>query len=161
MKIRDRFNSKVFRDTWVQSQVKMGIANQLRNIRGELSQKEFGEKIGRPQNVVSRLEDPNYGNMSVQTLLDIASKLDIGLIIRFASFGKVVKESTSLTEQDMTPFTFAQEIAASGLAQTLQVTDAQVFQEVKTAPRNNPTPNKATTVLFADARSTNYSLGTQ
>ena len=66
-------------------QVKTLLARQITLMRGDRSQTSFGKLIGKPQSVVSRLEDPSYGKVTLQTLLDIASALDVSLVVRFAS----------------------------------------------------------------------------
>jgi hypothetical protein len=38
------------------------------------------------QSVVSRLENPDYGKVTVQTLLQVAIALDIALLVRFCSY---------------------------------------------------------------------------
>jgi hypothetical protein len=65
--------------------LKTFLAAQIRALRGDLSQTEFGKRIGKPQSVVSRLEGQSYGKVNLQTLIDIASKLNMGLIVGFVS----------------------------------------------------------------------------
>lgn len=158
MKLSNKFKSKVFRDSWVETHVKRGLAVQLRNLRGEQSQKDFGVKIGKPQNVVSRLEDPNYGSMSVQTLLDIASKIDVGLIVKFVPFGRILKETTNITEQDMAPLTYAQEVGGSGLVQSLPASGVSIVRQVerRTEPRTS-----STAFLAGVPQSTDYASASQ
>jgi transcriptional regulator with XRE-family HTH domain len=59
------------------------IADEIRALRGNLSQKEFGMIIGKPQSVISRLENAGYGKVNLQTLLDIAEKCRKNLVIKF------------------------------------------------------------------------------
>jgi transcriptional regulator with XRE-family HTH domain len=85
---RDRvkdLNSKAYRDAYMSNHVRAGIAYQLQALREQsgLSQAEFAKKIGKPQSVVSRLENTEYGKVTIQTLLDIAVSLDIALLVRF------------------------------------------------------------------------------
>lgn len=78
--------NKKYRAAYVEENVQTGIAYQLRTLRGNSSQEEFGKKINKPQSVISRIEDPDYGKLSIQTLLDIATSLDIALLVKFVSF---------------------------------------------------------------------------
>jgi hypothetical protein len=50
-----------------------------------MSQQEFGKLLGKPLSVISRLEDPDYGKVTIQTLVDIAAKLDVVLSVQFVS----------------------------------------------------------------------------
>ena len=61
------------------------IAHQIRALREKsgLNQKQFGDEIGKPQSVVSRLEDTEYGGITVNTLLDIAKARNVGLKVEF------------------------------------------------------------------------------
>jgi transcriptional regulator with XRE-family HTH domain len=67
-------------------QLKAFLASQIRALRADASQKDFGDRIGKPQSVVSRLEKQADRHISVQTLIDIAERLDIAVIIRFVDF---------------------------------------------------------------------------
>jgi hypothetical protein len=84
--LSERFHSRDYRHGYVETQLRAFLADQVRALRGDKSQAEFGRLIGKPQSVVSRLEDEDYGKLSIQTLLDIAQKLDIAVLARFVSF---------------------------------------------------------------------------
>src|SRR5258708_3756206 len=58
----------------------------------EWSQAKAGEILGKPQNVISRLESPAYGKLSIQTLMEIAQGFDVGLIIKFVPFSRFLNE---------------------------------------------------------------------
>src|SRR6266568_4553118 len=107
-----KFGRKKFRDAWVAVHVKRGVATQLRSLRGTSSQASFGKKLDKPQSVVARLEDPSYGAMTVQTLLDIASKLDIGLLVKFVPFSRVLRETKNITSDDLAPLSYEAEVKA-------------------------------------------------
>jgi transcriptional regulator with XRE-family HTH domain len=79
------------------------LADQVRALRGEMSQKEFGERIGQPQSVVSRLENEEYGWVSMQALIDIATKLDIGLVVRFVDFPTFLDTTSDVSERAVAP----------------------------------------------------------
>ena len=103
-----KFGDKNFRDGYLIQHLKSFLADQIRALRGDHSQKEFGDMIGKPQSVVSRLEDEDYGKFSLQTLLDIATKLDIALIVRFVDFSTFLKITNDYSERALAPATYNQ-----------------------------------------------------
>jgi transcriptional regulator with XRE-family HTH domain len=80
--------SKSYRDAYLTGHVRAGIAYQIQALReqGGLSQNAFAKKVGTTQSVISRLENPDYGKVTVQTLLQVAVALNIALFIRFCSY---------------------------------------------------------------------------
>jgi hypothetical protein len=80
-----RLTDKEFHDSYTASQLKSSLAEQIKALRGDMSQQEFGKLLGKPQSVVSRLEELHYGKVTIQTLLDIAAKLDVVLAVQFVS----------------------------------------------------------------------------
>jgi transcriptional regulator with XRE-family HTH domain len=82
------FLDKAYRDAYLDGCVKGSIAYQIQALREKsgLSQKEFGEKIHKPQSVVSRLENTEYGAVSINTLLGVAKENDVALEVRFTNY---------------------------------------------------------------------------
>lgn len=94
-RLLENLNRKPYRDAYVGEHVRTGISYQIRamrDLRG-WSQKKLAEVLKKPQSVVSRLEDPDYGKPSVQTLLEIASAFDVALIIQFVDFPEFMKRT--------------------------------------------------------------------
>jgi transcriptional regulator with XRE-family HTH domain len=75
----EKLKSKPYRQAYVAEHVRTGIAYQIRSLRAQRgwSQKRLAEEMGKPQSVVSRLEDPDYGKLSVQTILEGAAVFDV------------------------------------------------------------------------------------
>lgn len=92
--VKKILKNKSFRETYVFEQLKRSIPFQIRTMRTERgwSQAKAGEALGKPQNVISRLESPAYGKLTLQTLQEIAHGFDVGLIIKFVPFSRLVKE---------------------------------------------------------------------
>jgi len=68
-----------------------------------LTQKEMAEKIGKPQSVVSRLENDEYGKVSVQTLLDVAQAVDVALLVQFVSYPDFLERMRDKSPAGMVP----------------------------------------------------------
>ncbi|MGO9769680.1 MAG: helix-turn-helix domain-containing protein [Roseiarcus sp.] len=105
-KMRDR---KAYRDSYVASFTRQFLSRQMREFRGKMSQKEFGEKIDKQQTIVSRLEDPNYGKWTLQTLFDVASKLDITVLVRFVDFPSFLRDTIDRSRSTICPEPYDQQ----------------------------------------------------
>lgn len=89
--------NKSYRDAFLESQVKGSIAFQIQALREQtgLNQADFGKLIGKPQSVVSRLESTEYGAVNINSLLEIAAALEIGLQVRFTDFNTILNTNVS------------------------------------------------------------------
>jgi transcriptional regulator with XRE-family HTH domain len=141
-----KLENKEYRDAYLQSHVRGGIAYQIHALREKLklSQAEFAQKINKPQSVVSRLEDTEYGKVTIQTLLDIAGALDVALLVRFVAYPQFLRETA-----DMSPRT----LAAESIFETQEKLNAatsrsRIFQR---ATANLP---EVRAVLFAEDQDT-------
>lgn len=118
-----KLRKKEYRDAFRSSSVRYRIALQTRALRKAIfgSQKKLGEAVGKPANVISRLENPSYGKATIQTLLELAAAFDIGLIIKFARFEEVIKHSEDLDDIALLEPSFEAELAED---MNLQMLDA-------------------------------------
>jgi Helix-turn-helix len=107
--LKREFKDENFRHSYLARQLKVFLAAQIRALRGDLSQAEFGKLIEKPQSVVSRLERQSYGKVNLQTLIDIAVKLDIGLMVRFVNFPTFVKWTNDYSSEALSPSRYRQE----------------------------------------------------
>lgn len=107
-----KFAKRKYRDNYLQTQVRSRIAYQIQALRSKfgLTQAEFAERTGKKQSTISRLESTEYGKVSVQTLLDIASALDVALVVKFASYPDFLKEMGSVVERDLQPDTIIESL---------------------------------------------------
>jgi len=86
LSLAEKFRDKQYRDSYVASHTRGILAQQMRNFRGALSQAEYAEKIGKQKTVVGRLENPGYAGWSLRTMLEIARKENIAVLVRFVDF---------------------------------------------------------------------------
>jgi transcriptional regulator with XRE-family HTH domain len=91
------FLDKEYRDAYLDGYVKGSIALQVRALRNKLklNQVDFAKKMGMTQSVVSRLEDADYGNVTVNTLLRVARENNVGINIQFVDYVSVVNADLS------------------------------------------------------------------
>jgi len=87
-KLADELKDKVFRHVYAVTRVGQRIAHRIKAIREgqDLTQGAFGERMGKKQSVVTRLEDPDYGKFSLRSLHEAAAALDVVLWVDFISF---------------------------------------------------------------------------
>lgn len=104
--LAERFKDKKYRDSYVATQTRAVLSRQMRNFRGELSQQQFAELLGKRQTVVSRLESPAKGGWTLRTMLEIALKLDVAVFCRFVDFPTFTKYSGDLSEEALSPASF-------------------------------------------------------
>jgi transcriptional regulator with XRE-family HTH domain len=99
-----KFTEDSYRVSYLDAHVKGAIAYQIQALREKLglNQTQFGALIGMPQPVVSRLESTEYGGVNINTLLQIANRLGIGLNVNFCNFETVL-------DTDVSPSAFAVE----------------------------------------------------
>ncbi len=97
------------RTNFVDSHINKTLAFQIRSLRGNLSQEQAVEKLGMNQNAISRLENPSYGKATLTTLKRIASAYDVGLLVEFVPFSRLVNRVSGTPQIDLglTPATMA------------------------------------------------------
>jgi transcriptional regulator with XRE-family HTH domain len=109
--MNDEFENKDYRDAFVEENIRSGMAFQIRALRKrqQLSQGELGDRAGMPQNVISRLEDPEYGKFTINTLLALASAFDVALSVRFVSFSYLLSCLGDLSPEALAVPAFTEE----------------------------------------------------
>jgi transcriptional regulator with XRE-family HTH domain len=122
------------RDEFVADQVRVRIAISIRTLREQrgMSQAAFGKLLGKPQSVVSRLEDPDYGKVSLQTLLDVASALDIPLLVEFPEWEDWFRRISRLKKNELERREF------DGVFQTDQAVNNTSVLQFSAGSRNEP-----------------------
>lgn len=92
--------SKEYREHFVEAQVKRAIPLQVRALLKEqgLKQQELAELSGVSQGTISRAIDPEYGDLTLNTIIRIAAGLDVAFIGRFVPFSELVSWFDGWTE---------------------------------------------------------------
>jgi transcriptional regulator with XRE-family HTH domain len=86
-----------YRAEFVRERTRSSVALQIRALREQrngMTQKQLGDAIGKAQTWISVLEDPEYGKMSVATLLNLADAFGVDLEIKFRPFSRTLYELT-------------------------------------------------------------------
>lgn len=117
-KLFAKLGRKAYRAAYVGEHVRRGIAAQIRAMRDQRgwNQGKLSGEMGKPQSVVSRLEDPSYGKVTVQTLLEVATTFDVALQIRFVPFSTFVSQTRDVSTTAMRVVSFADDFASINYA---------------------------------------------
>ncbi len=109
-KIIDELRDKEYRDAFVVEHIDTGIPFQVRTLREQderrWTQKELGDRAGMAQESISRIEDPNYGKLTLNTLKRLASAFDIGLMVRFVPLSELVEWELNLSTESLKALSF-------------------------------------------------------
>jgi hypothetical protein len=108
-RLTEKLRNKRYRDSYVDANVRRFLAQQFRALRGDMSQEEFGKLIGKPQSVVSRLEDPTYGKFALQTLLEVATSLNRAVVARIVDFPTFLRFTEEMSQGAICPAGYDQE----------------------------------------------------
>lgn len=97
--------SKKYREVFVAAQVKRGIPFQIRKLMKEqqINQGELASRSGLTQGVVSRAADPEYGNLTLNTIIRIAAGFDVAFIGRFVPFSELGRWFINLSDEPPIP----------------------------------------------------------
>ncbi len=94
---------KSYRHELVQQQIEMGIPFQIRAMRlaRDMNQGEVGTLLGKPQSVVSRMENPGYGAFTLKTLREVAQAFDVALLVAFVPFSSLADRIAGFSVEDL------------------------------------------------------------
>ncbi|NQT31517.1 MAG: helix-turn-helix transcriptional regulator [Deltaproteobacteria bacterium] len=100
-----------FRKQLIDEHINVGIAFQIRSLRNrqELTQTGLAKLLDVKQPLLSSWENPNYGRYTLKTLRALAKAFDVGLLVRFVPFSKLVDWTVDLTSDVIAPPSFDEE----------------------------------------------------
>lgn len=98
-----KLRKRPYRQAYMAEHVRRGIAYQIRALRDQRgwNQGEFSKALNKPQSVVCRLEDPSYGKVTVQTLLEVANVCDVALQVLFVPYSAFLRRTRDTSAQSM------------------------------------------------------------
>jgi DNA repair exonuclease SbcCD nuclease subunit len=99
----EKMRDKRYRDGYVAAHTRQILAKQMREFRGDLSQTEFAEEMGKRQTVISRLENPSYVGWTLSTMFEIARKQNVAVFVRFVDFPTFLRLSEDMSENALHP----------------------------------------------------------
>jgi transcriptional regulator with XRE-family HTH domain len=150
-----RFRSKNYRDAFVLLQLKKGIPFQIGAMRKKLgwSQEQLAEASGLTQGVISRAENPDYGNLTLNTISRIAAGFDVAVVVRFVSFSNLVQWFENLSEEAVQVPTFTEEDEAERAAPVSHRQEEQEQPAVAALPKSGlqTEPQKVSGAAWANA----------
>jgi transcriptional regulator with XRE-family HTH domain len=94
---------KAYRDEYVAENVRTGLAYQIRALREQRgwTQKDLADRLNTQPSVVCRMEDPEYGKNTLQTLIDVANVFDVGLIAKYVSLPEMIYRSRDVSPKSL------------------------------------------------------------
>jgi transcriptional regulator with XRE-family HTH domain len=109
--LAEKFQNKEYRDAFVAEQIFSRLPLKIRTIREDqkLTQRQLGKLADMAQTWVSKLEDPNYGKLTISTLLKLASAFDVGLQVDFVPFSRVLDGAIRLHSESFSVPEFEQD----------------------------------------------------
>jgi transcriptional regulator with XRE-family HTH domain len=147
-----------YRHGYAAAQLKRSVPLQIRALRQQrrLSQAGLAKLCGLKQGVISRAENPEYGNLSFNTVLKIAKGLDVAFVGRFVSFGSLLEitrnygagfDAMSFDEEDQ-----------SRVAESSHLDDVGDLSSTYGTPTNQGSRRPVSAGLQAPPIETTYSL---
>src|SRR5258708_4123524 len=95
-----KFQRAAYRKAFVGAEIKRLIPSQISAIRKARgwSQGDLARRSGLTQGVISRAEDPDYGNLTFNTVIRIANGFDVAFVGKFIPYSALAHWYSSMSE---------------------------------------------------------------
>jgi transcriptional regulator with XRE-family HTH domain len=110
------------RDSFVADHVRVRLALLIRSLREQngWSQADLGRRLGKPQSVISRLENPDYGRVSLQTLFEVATAFKLPVYIDLPNWDEWFRLMEDISSRNLQRRGFDAQLLASLATSPLQ-----------------------------------------
>jgi transcriptional regulator with XRE-family HTH domain len=112
LKLLAKLKRKKYRDAYVEEHVRTSLPFQIRALREqrEWTQGQLAGELKTTQTAVSRLENPEYGKLSLNSLYKLASAFDVALLVKFVPFSRLIEEFQDASPQALSAMSFEEEV---------------------------------------------------
>ena len=113
----DLLRDKEARSAFAGAHLGPNIAAQIRANREtrDWLQEDLGQRTGMKQTQISRLENPNYENFTLNTLRRLAEAFDVALVVRFVPFGDFADYLSTLSVESLSAPGFHEDMKTRAL----------------------------------------------
>ncbi len=132
-KLWAKFGSKKYREAYVGAHLKRSVPFQIKAMRDRRgwSQVELAERAGLTQGAVSRAEDPDYGNLTFNTVIRIAAGFDVAFVGAFVRFSELARRASIQNEDSVQVVEFQKDATERAFA---AATTTRVVESATTQP---------------------------
>lgn len=109
---RPEWQDEEYRQAYMVASIEQGVAWQIKINRKQRnwSQRQLASKIKTHQSAVARLEDPEYGGQTLDTLKKVAIAFDCALLVKFIPYSTLAREAQKLSPHDLYAESYTSEI---------------------------------------------------
>ena len=106
-------NDEEYRYALVDRHIAAMLPFQLRALREQRgwTQKQLGERCGKKQEWICKLESPQYARFTLQTLRTLARAFDVALEVKFVPFSNLIGWMSTRRQGDLRVPSFAEDAA--------------------------------------------------
>jgi transcriptional regulator with XRE-family HTH domain len=141
-KILKKLTNKEYRDAYATEHVQTSLPFQIRALREQRgwTQARLAVEAGTTQTAVSRIEDPEYGRLSLNTLYKLASAFDVALLVKFVPFSRLLEEFKDVSVEALAVESFNDELPkleekATNVVSTTAEVDPPIWSFISTRGR--------------------------